>query len=72
MRYLGQAHETSVPHEPGEPWDVLSARFHRLHAQRNGFSRPEDPVEAVTVRAKAVGNARAELGRPAGLRSRAR
>ena len=32
MRYLGQAHETSVPHEPGEPWDALSARFHRLHA----------------------------------------
>ena len=55
MRYLGQAHETSVPYEAGEPWDALSARFHRLHALRNGFSRLEDPVEAVTVRAEAVG-----------------
>ena len=57
MRYLGQAHETSVPHTEGEPWEALCERFHRLHAQRNGFSRPDDPVEAVTVRAEAVGSA---------------
>ena len=55
MRYVGQAHETSVPYSEGEPWDDLCERFHRLHAQRNGFSRPADPVEAVTVRAEAVG-----------------
>lgn len=57
MRYVGQAHETSVPYSEGEPWDDLCARFHRLHAQRNGFCRPSDPVEAVTVRAEAVGSA---------------
>ena len=57
MRYLGQAHETSVPYGEGEPWEVLCDRFHRLHAQRNGFARPTDPVEAVTVRAEAVGSA---------------
>ena len=57
MRYLGQAHETSVPLNEGEPWEALCERFHRLHAQRNGFSRPDDPVEAVTVRAEAVGSA---------------
>ena len=57
MRYVGQAHETSVPHTEGEPWEVLCERFHRLHAERNGFSRPQDPVEAVTVRAEAVGSA---------------
>ena len=57
MRYVGQAHETSVPYDEGEPWDDLCERFHRLHAQRNGFSRPSDPVEAVTVRAEAVGSA---------------
>lgn len=55
MRYLGQAHETSVPYDPAEPWSDLCDRFHRLHAERNGFSRPQDPVEAVTVRAEAVG-----------------
>ena len=56
MRYVGQAHETSVPYTAGEPWDGLCERFHRLHAQRNGFSRPQDPVEAVTARAEAVGS----------------
>ena len=57
MRYVGQAHETSVPYTEGEPWEALCERFHRLHAERNGFSRPQDPVEAVTVRAEAVGSA---------------
>ena len=57
MRYMGQAHETSVPYTEGEPWEALCGRFHRLHAERNGFSRPSDPVEAVTVRAEAVGAA---------------
>ncbi|MCE2513137.1 MAG: hydantoinase/oxoprolinase family protein [Acidimicrobiia bacterium] len=57
MRYVGQAHETSVPYTEGEPWEALCERFHRLHARRNGFSRPLDPVEAVTARAEAVGSA---------------
>ena len=57
MRYLGQAHETSVPYTDGESWEVLCERFHRLHAERNGFARPQDPVEAVTARAEAVGAA---------------
>ena len=57
MRYLGQAHETSVPYTEGESWEALCERFHRLHAERNGFARPQDPVEAVTVRAEAVGAA---------------
>ncbi|MXZ96958.1 MAG: hydantoinase/oxoprolinase family protein [Acidimicrobiaceae bacterium] len=57
MRYLGQAHETSVPYTDGESWEVLCERFHRLHAEHNGFARPADPVEAVTVRAEAVGAA---------------
>ena len=57
MRYVGQAHETSVPYTEGEPWEVLCQRFHTLHAERNGFARPTDPVEAVTVRSEAVGSA---------------
>ncbi len=55
VRYLGQSHETTVPYRPGEGWDRLAVRFHRAHAARNGFARPDDPIEAVTVRAAAVG-----------------
>ena len=57
VRYLGQSHETTVPYRAGEGWEVLAERFHRAHAARNGFSRPDDPIEAVTVRAAAVGQA---------------
>jgi len=55
VRYLGQAHETTVPYAPGDGWDVLLARFHELHEVRNGFARAGDPVEVVTVRAESVG-----------------
>ncbi len=55
VRYLGQSHETSVPYRPGEPWGDLADRFHAAHRQRNGFDRPGDPIEVVTVRAEAVG-----------------
>lgn len=55
VRYVGQSHETVVPYEIGEGWEVLSGRFHAAHAERNGFSRPGDPIEVVTVRAAAVG-----------------
>jgi N-methylhydantoinase A len=54
-RYRGQAHEISVPCDPGDGWERLAARFHHLHAERNGFARPTDPIEAVTVRAEAIG-----------------
>jgi N-methylhydantoinase A/oxoprolinase/acetone carboxylase beta subunit len=56
VRYRGQSHETSVPYRPGEGWDLLSQRFHDAHLQRNGFARPYDPIELVTVRAEATGN----------------
>jgi N-methylhydantoinase A len=55
VRYRGQAYETPVVHEPGAGWDVLAARFHTAHRRRNGFDRTGDPIEAVTVRAVAVG-----------------
>jgi N-methylhydantoinase A len=55
MRYRGQSHETTVPYSPGEGWDVLLGRFHRMHRERNGFAREDDPVEVVTVRAESVG-----------------
>ena len=55
VRYLGQSHEISVTYEPGDGWDSLARRFHRSHSDRNGFSRPDDPIEAVTVRAEVTG-----------------
>ena len=55
VRYLGQSHELTVPYAGGEGWELLAARFHAAHAERNGFKREDDPIEAVTVRAAAVG-----------------
>ncbi len=55
VRYLGQSHETTVPYELGEGWSALVERFHVMHRERNGFARPDDPVEVVTVRAESVG-----------------
>jgi N-methylhydantoinase A len=54
VRYRGQAHETSVALEEGDDVAALAERFHRVHHDRNGFSRPEDPIEVVTVRAEAL------------------
>jgi N-methylhydantoinase A len=55
VRYVGQSHELTVDYEPGEGWDALAGRFHELHAHRNGFARPQDSIEAVTIRASALG-----------------
>jgi N-methylhydantoinase A len=52
VRYLGQAHEVTVPCARGEGWGVLADRFHAAHERRNGFRREDDPIEAVTVRAR--------------------
>ncbi|MBU1493872.1 MAG: hydantoinase/oxoprolinase family protein, partial [Actinobacteria bacterium] len=67
VRYRGQSHETSVPYRVGESWEVLAGRFHDAHRRRNGFARPGDPIEVVTLRAEAVGAAALrwdELPRP--------
>lgn len=53
MRYIGQAHELTVDWQ-GD-WDRLVADFTELHTVRNGFARPGDPVEVVTVRGRATG-----------------
>jgi len=44
-RYAGQSHELTV---------VSVAGFHEAHRQRNGFSRPDAPVEVVAIRATAT------------------
>ena len=43
-RYAGQSHELTV---------VSAAAFHEAHHRRNGFSRPDTPVEVVAIRATA-------------------
>jgi len=55
VRYRGQSHETSVAYRLGEGWPALAARFHEAHRRRNGFDRPGDPIEVVTIRAEATG-----------------
>ena len=49
-RYRGQSHELTVPHGAAEPgW----AAFHAAHERRNGFARPDAPVEVVALRVRA-------------------
>jgi N-methylhydantoinase A len=55
VRYVGQSHEMTVPVEASDSWDDVCDRFHVAHRRRNGFARPDDPVEVVTVRAVATG-----------------
>src|SRR5262245_35735759 len=43
-RYAGQSHELTV---------ASVAAFHDAHLERNGFSRPDAPVEVVAIRATA-------------------
>ena len=44
-RYRGQSHELTVP-SVGE--------FHDEHRRRNGYARPDEPVEVVALRAVAT------------------
>lgn len=53
-RYLGQSHEVTVPCSPRSSWEMVALDFHQLHEQRNGFARPDDPIEIVAVRAEAT------------------
>lgn len=55
LRYVGQAHETSVPYDTSMDWEQLVESFELAHRRQNGFDRPGDPVEVVTVRATATG-----------------
>ena len=55
VRYVGQAHETTVPYTAGDGWAMLLERFHRAHREQNGFAREGDAVEVVTVRAESIG-----------------
>ncbi|MFQ5825810.1 MAG: hydantoinase/oxoprolinase family protein [Dehalococcoidia bacterium] len=64
MRYVGQAHEVSVP-LPGELTEVTLAavaqEFHRRHERYYGHSAPGEPVEMLNFWVTAVGR----VNRPA-------
>ena len=62
VRYLGQSHEIGTPWDRDEPLDVIVSRFNEIHASRNGFSRPQDPIEMVAVRCTAFGEPALTLG----------
>jgi N-methylhydantoinase A len=53
-RYPGQSHETQIPLDPDDTWEALAERFHETHRARNGFSRADQPIEIVTLRAAAI------------------
>jgi N-methylhydantoinase A len=56
LRYLGQSYELSVPIDPlDEDTTHLLAAFHTQHQRLYGYSRPQAPVEVVTLRLRAVG-----------------
>jgi N-methylhydantoinase A len=55
VRYLGQSHEIGTPWDTDEAFEVVVSRFNEIHASRNGFSRPHDPIEVVAVRCTAFG-----------------
>jgi N-methylhydantoinase A len=54
LRYRGQAYELQVPVELSRvDAEELVRRFHQLHQERYGTSRPGDAVQAVTYRLRA-------------------
>jgi N-methylhydantoinase A len=59
LRYLGQAHELSVPSPPGafssETIAAAVERFHKLHLDLYGHSFEDVEVELVNVRVKGFG-----------------
>jgi N-methylhydantoinase A len=77
MRYIGEQSSVSVPVEgAGVGWLAATTKaFHAMHERLYGFSVPDEPVEVVNVRLRAVGRLhrgdRARAGKLAGSPPRA-
>jgi N-methylhydantoinase A/oxoprolinase/acetone carboxylase beta subunit len=54
-RYAGQSHELTVPADPTAAHRDWLEAFHDEHHRRNGYARPDQPVEMVALRAAARG-----------------
>ncbi|MEE8330440.1 MAG: hydantoinase/oxoprolinase family protein [Acidimicrobiia bacterium] len=57
LRYRGQSHELTVSWDPTDDREAALSRFHEMHLERNGFARPDDPIEVIAARAEATGPA---------------
>jgi N-methylhydantoinase A len=57
MRYAGQSSEISVPlaGATGSVIDYGAAEFHKLHHSLYSYSVPDEPIELVNVRVRAIG-----------------
>jgi len=56
MRYVGQSFEINVPFDGN--WGLVIGEFHARHGQRYGHAHPDEPVELVNLRVRAVGETR--------------
>jgi N-methylhydantoinase A len=54
VRYAGQWAELEIPAGEGEEFPAVAARFEAEHQRLFGHTRPEEPVELVGVRVRAV------------------
>lgn len=54
VRYVGQSHEIEVETEPS--WSAIRAGFETAHLRRFGFTRPDEPIEVVNLRATSTGH----------------
>jgi N-methylhydantoinase A len=69
MRYIGEQFSVSVPIESrGVGWlAAATTAFHALHERLYGFSVPDEPIEVVNIRLRAVGRLqRAGVDKPKG------
>ncbi len=68
MRYRGQAYELLVPWGRNVPDEAMLraavSRFHELHQMRYAHAHPQDPVEVVTIRLRAIGQLPKPRGAP--------
>ncbi len=55
VRYVGQSHELEVPLSAS--WDSVRGQFEEVHMKRNGFTRPDEPIELVNARVAVTGRA---------------
>ena len=55
MRYVGQAHEVTVPLGASTTLPGLREAFHQKHEATYGHAAPEEPVEIVNLRVGAIG-----------------
>jgi len=53
MRYYGQSYEIELPYAPPSN---LEASFHQRHQQLYSYRQPDQPIEIVNLKIKALGN----------------